>query len=141
MARSINIDGLGLHNFTVGPDCLIGVYDALKADQRGERVHEKHLYANPLDPQVCLFTSLGIWLNIEQAFFTNSEMLFLNEGAKKGSAAGRFSNHFSKIFIKRVEIVGNYLREAHGIQKGTGTKATTGTTVPPPSYCFDCKPW
>ena len=60
MGRSINVEPLKLRNFVVFKDCIKVIYDSNKANQAGEKVTYKHLYVNPLNPLVCMFTTLGI---------------------------------------------------------------------------------
>jgi len=55
MACSINIGTLALHNFHVGKDHGIVQYDKTKADQTGEKVHDKHFYDIPNDSLVSIF--------------------------------------------------------------------------------------
>jgi hypothetical protein len=43
MARAMNIGSLALHCFRPSEDNLTVKYDKNKADQSGEKVHEKHL--------------------------------------------------------------------------------------------------
>ena len=46
MARCASVDPLGFHNFSLGQDSLIVKYDDSKADKDGDRLSEKHIYAN-----------------------------------------------------------------------------------------------
>ena len=78
MGRAISIDPLSLHNME---------HDSTKAEKGGEKLIDKHCYANPKDPQCCLNTSLGIWLCLNQEIFEHSELLFRNRGTKEGSAS------------------------------------------------------
>jgi hypothetical protein len=52
------------------------LYDKTKADQAGEKVADKNIYANPLDPLTCPHLALAIWLwydgsnpELSKAFF------------------------------------------------------------------------
>ena len=71
MARSVNIGTLGLHNVHLGSDSLIFKYDRTKADQGGEKVHDKNVCANPLDPVFCSHFALAVWLALENARFSS----------------------------------------------------------------------
>jgi hypothetical protein len=86
MARSISIDPLGIHNFSVGTDSIKCKYDDSKADKKGERVSPKNIYANPFEPVVCTFAALGCWLALRKGTFGSSDTLFLGAG-EHGSAA------------------------------------------------------
>ena len=46
------------HQFQTGDDYIKIRYDKTKADQEGQKVKDKHIYANPFDPLVCSFLSL-----------------------------------------------------------------------------------
>ena len=82
MGRAISIDPLSLHNMKLGVDHIIIKHDSTKADKGGEKLIDKHCYANPKDPQCCLNTSLGIWLCLHQERFEHSELIFRNRGTK-----------------------------------------------------------
>jgi hypothetical protein len=135
MARSINIGVLALHNFRVGEDSIICKYDKSKTDQAGERVSDKNIYANPLDPIVCPHLALGIWLYLESSSFEETENLFLRNDTKDTAASGRYCMQVSEIFSQHSETVRTYLREAHagahGFRKGSAVLVTSGTTSPP----------
>lgn len=66
IARSIDIGVLSLRNFRTGEDCLIVRYDKSKADQTGEKCHDKHFYANPFMPICDIFGALGVYLSLER---------------------------------------------------------------------------
>jgi len=81
MARSINIGVLALHNFRVGEDHGICQYDKSKADQTGEKVHDKHFYDNPHDSIVSIFCALGVWFCLQGSHFEKTENLFQAQNA------------------------------------------------------------
>jgi len=64
------------------------------------------------------------------------EALFLNPGAKDGTAANRYQGQLTSLLAEKVEVVCQHMRadhaNAYGIRKGSATAATTGTTCPPP---------
>ena len=100
MARSASIDPLGLHNFKLGADSILITYDDSKMDGTGERTHPKNCYANPINPNICLFLSLSIWLELFPEQFDSTDSLFLKRGAKLGTASKRFSAHLRAIIEK-----------------------------------------
>ena len=59
MARSISIDHIGFTNMKRGTDSIIVKYDETKSDKTGERCTNKNVYANPTDPSICFFFSIG----------------------------------------------------------------------------------
>ena len=135
MCRSISIDSLGFHNFTVGEDCLKGTFDYTKADQSGERVNAKHIYANPMDPIVCPLLSLGVWTALEQDSLAQHEKLFLRQKRQDGTASSRYCSQVGHLLKENVDVVRAFMRpehvNVHGLRKGSGTYATSGTTLPP----------
>ena len=69
MARASNVDAISFSNFWSKDDTVIFKYDTNKADRVGESTTEKHSYANPTNPFVCLFLSMGCYLCINQQKF------------------------------------------------------------------------
>ena len=134
MARSISIDPLSLHNISIGEDCLVIRHDSTKSDKEGERLHKKHVYANPKDPMACPVLALGVWCCVNQDCLGTSETLFLRSGTKIGSAAQRYCEQLSHLFTTYADDVKVYVRRAstHGIRKGSATYVSSATTLPPP---------
>jgi hypothetical protein len=137
MSRSNNIEALSLHNFTLGEDNIKVKYDKTKADQTGEKCTPKHLYANPFDPFVCVFLSLGLWFCLESASFEHTTSLFKRRGdEKEGNAAKRYWTALSCLLKRMMHIVKNFVRpghaNVHGLRKGSSIHVTSGTTCPPP---------
>lgn len=137
MARSISVGTLCFHNFRVGEDNIIIRYDSHKADQAGESCHDKHLFANPLDPVLDLFLALGIWLSIDPTNFSDHEDLFRSDDTLSDAASGRFCTQLNEILKKHHDSVVHYMRpnhaNTHSIRKGSGTYSQSGTTCPPPA--------
>jgi hypothetical protein len=136
MARSVNIGVLALHSFRVGEDNIIVEYDKQKADQTGEKLHEKHCYDNPLQPLVSLFLALGVWFCLEAPHFEETEMLFQNDGNEANAASQRYCTQLCELFTKYKDRLKQYIRvdhaNTHGVRKGSATNASSGTTCPPP---------
>jgi len=135
MARSISIDPLALHNFSLSEDHFVVKHDSTKTDKEGERLHLKGVYCNPLDPMVCPGVSLGVFLSIEQwSFSDNSEKLFLRRGGQSGSASHRYCEQLSAIMKRHWDVVQTYITNmsAHGLRKGSATHVASATTCPPP---------
>ena len=65
MARSKNIGELAYHNCVTDDDYIKIRYDKTKADQDGEKIRDKHIYANPLKQLACPFLATSIWLGLE----------------------------------------------------------------------------
>jgi hypothetical protein len=136
MARSINIGVLALHCFRVGEDCIIVRYDKSKADQTGEKVSDKHVYDNPFDPLVSVFLALGVWFCLESARFENTESLFQDDENEVTAASQRYCSQLTELFkafhAELVQFIRADHANTHGIRKGSATKASSGTTCPPP---------
>ena len=137
MARSISISSLGLHNIKRGSggDSLAFKFDNSKTDQSGEFVQEKNCYANPKEPLLCLYLALGCWISIKSEEFATKETLFEKSNTKNGTAAQTFCRHLVILVNKHADAASKFLRlsrfHAHGIRKGSGTHASSATTVPP----------
>ena len=135
MARSISIDPLALHNMAISEDHFVIRHDSTKSDKEGEKIHNKAVYCNPLDPILCPGVSLGIWLSLNQdTFRDNSERIFIRRGACVGSAAHRYCEQLLMIMKAYWGIVQTYITtmSAHGIRKGSATHVSCATTCPPP---------
>ena len=137
MARSISISSLGLHNIKLGSggDSIAFKFDNSKTDQSGEFVQEKNCYANPKQAVLCLYLALGCWISIKSESFGTKESLFEKSNTKNGTAAQTFCRQLSALVKKHAATACKFLRlsrfHAHGIRKGSGTHASSATTVPP----------
>lgn len=136
MARSVNIGGLALHCFRVGEDNITVKYDKQKADQAGEKLHEKHCYDNPFEPLVSLFLAMGVWFCLNASHFETTEMLFQEDGNVENAASQRYCTQLCELFEMHKESLIQYIRanhaNTHGFRKGSATQASSGTTCPPP---------
>ena len=121
MARSCNIDQLGLHNIKRQNDSIAIKYDNSKMDQSGEFVTEKNCYANPFKPAYCMYLALGVWFALNSAIFTANEKLFQRPGTGVGAAAQRYGRQLIEILTRKYKIVRNYIRVSraggHGVRK------------------------
>lgn len=137
MARSISVGTLAFHNFRPGEDNIIVKYDSHKADQAGESLHDKHLFANPHDPLLDLFLALGVWFAIDPLSHVESEDLFLNKKTQSDAASQRFCSQLNELLRKKSDVLAHYIRpkhaNTHSIRKGSGTYSQSGTTCPPPA--------
>ena len=135
MARSKNIGDLAYHNFTVGDDYIKIRYDKTKADQDGERIKDKHMYANPYNPLVCPFLALGIWFALDAKRLSGTTKLFSVENVKEEAPGNRYTSALSQLFKDNIKAVSNFIRRdhanAHGVRKGSASFACSGTTCPP----------
>ena len=97
MARSVNIGTLGFHNFRAGEDHILCLYDDSKADQTGEKVTDKHIYANPLEPLVCPFLALAVYFSLESLHLSRTEKFFQLEG-QTTAASQRYCGQLGELF-------------------------------------------
>jgi hypothetical protein len=138
MARSINIANIGLHNLKHYADTMVVKFDYTKKDQSGDKCTPKHLYSNPLDPTVDVFSALAVWLSLNAAKYhdDNKDSLFINGTAGNRSASGRYCNQLKTIINKHEAEVAAFIRilhaNSHGLRKGSATYSSSGTTNPPP---------
>jgi hypothetical protein len=111
-------------------------YDDSKTDKIGERCTDKHLYANPSNPTVCLFLALGVFLSLESLHLSKTEKLFQIEG-QLTAASQRYCGQLTELFKSNAENLKAYIwaghTNSHGIRKGSAAAVTSGTTLPPPT--------
>ena len=136
MSRSISIDSLAFHNIKSGTsDSIKFKFDETKADKTGEFTQEKKCYANPLSAHLCYFLSLGCWISSNAKRLASTEKLFLSPGTKNGSASQRYCTQLSEMVMRHQDVAKNHLRlshfNAHGLRKGSGSHASSATTLPP----------
>jgi len=136
MARSISIGVLALHHFDVGEDHGICKFDKSKTDQTGEKAHKKHFYDNPHESLVSIFLALGVWFSLKSSHFEVTENLFQSVNVGTTTASQRYCTQLCELLKNHREAVQTYIRpdhaNSHGIRKGSGTHASSGTTAPPP---------
>ena len=59
-ARSCSVADLRTHHFSWENDCLVIDMSKHKADQAGDQITLKHLYANPYNPEHCVILALAL---------------------------------------------------------------------------------
>jgi hypothetical protein len=136
MARSVNIGSLGFHNFRAGEDHIVCRYDDTKSDKTGQKCTGKHIYANPLEPIACPFLALAVFKAVESPHLSKTEKFFQSDG-QNTAASRRYCGQLAELFKGNGENLRSYIRadhaNSHGIRKGSATKVTSGTTLPPPT--------
>jgi hypothetical protein len=60
MARSISVGSLMYKHISWEQDSLVICIPKHKGDQEGKRSHPKHVYANPINPQICPVLGLAV---------------------------------------------------------------------------------
>jgi hypothetical protein len=95
---------------------------------------DKNMYSNPLDLLMSINLALGIWFCLKQGQFENSSNIFQAENTKDGTASARYCKQLAELFIKFTDVLVSYIRInhccPHGVRKGSGTHALSGTTCP-----------
>jgi hypothetical protein len=99
VARSVNISEIMLEHIQWKGDCMCITVPKHKGDQTGEGgSREKHIFANPLQPEVCPFLSLALYTFFMDTRHINDHRLFV--GSKQEA-------RFSKILRNMLAIVPN----------------------------------
>jgi hypothetical protein len=136
MARSVNIGSLGFHNFQAGKDHTLCCYNDTKVDKMGEMCTNKHIYANPLEPTVCPFLALAVFSPFNLYILLQTVELLQSDG-QTAAASQRYCGQLSDLFKDNGKNLQGHIRanhaNSHGIRKGSATKVTSGTTLPPPT--------
>jgi hypothetical protein len=137
MVRLVNIGSLRFHNFRAGEDHIVCCYDDTKSDQTGKnKCTDKHIYSNLLEPTFCSFIVLAIFFSLESLHLLETEKLFQSDG-QTTAASKRYCGQPPELFKGNNDNLQGYIRSdhanSHGIRKGSATKVTSGTTLPPPT--------
>lgn len=62
MCRSNSTANIHLNHIQSQNDCMTITFAKSKGDQTGEKEGEKHVYGNPLNPQICPILSMAVWV-------------------------------------------------------------------------------
>jgi hypothetical protein len=105
MGRTSNIGALHYNAFDWSQDAMVISFATTKTDKKGERTEEtaKHVYANPIMPQICPVLSLAVY--IFSSRHHPEGFLFENASVAKD----RFLNIFSSI-ISTLMMTAPYLQ-------------------------------
>ena len=83
-----------------------------------------------------LFLSLGVWLSLESSRFETTELLFQDDDNEANAASQRYCTQLCELFSKYKNQLKQFIRvdhaNTHGVRKGSATRASSGTTCPPP---------
>jgi hypothetical protein len=93
-----------------------------KGDQTGEKEGEKHVYGNPLNPQICPILSMAVWVFTRTFVQLNEDSLRLFDGHTPNK---RFEKMFERILrmIEPGSVLFSIIKELgpHSERKGSGT--------------------
>ena len=132
MCRCATVNGIMLQHIDWREDALIIHIPQAKADQAGEALSkDKHLYANPLKPEICSVLSLAIYVWCTNREDNNRQQLFL------GTAG---DSRFSKILQTVIGLIPEDINlgankkdiGTHSARKGSSTYVLAAPTVSAP---------
>ena len=133
MKRAENCVDCKITHITVRNDSLVFQFAKSKGHQNGEEhVGPWHVYANPLEPHLCVVLSMARYL------FAYPELLLNNTALFQGTAQ---YNRYSKLFMSLLKANEDTLKSmgvepgdlgTHSCRKGVGTMVSAGCTVSPP---------
>jgi hypothetical protein len=142
IARAENCVESNIELIAVLRDALVFDLGKSKTDQEGVRNvdHPWHVYANPLEPEICLVLSLARYLTCHPHILKGNCKLF--EGV---SQYERYNSIFKQVVKDNPDVflpLGITLRDfgTHSIRKGAITHVATGCTVCPPMASFVFEP-
>jgi hypothetical protein len=80
--------------------------------------------------------ALGVWFSLEASHFEDTEKLFQADNNKPNAASQQYCTQLSELFTGYKDQLKPYIcvehANTHGLCKGGATKASSGTTCPPP---------
>lgn len=135
MSRSANVVGIRYSHMEWQNDALRIFFGHMKNDQSGERPRDpRHIYANPLKPEICPILALGL-LWATQGFDKTDLKLFGGSNQYE-----RFRKGLGRV-LQREEVVGELQRRGitvsdlgtHSFRKGASTYCSSGSTACPSS--------
>jgi hypothetical protein len=133
MCRASNCVGVCLEHIEWQNDALSIWFSHSKCDQSGKRERDpRHVYANPITPEICPILSLGIYLLSFPA--TKQRNLLFPGGSQYDRFSNRLSIHASKLGLEEIMDVGT-----HSIRKGSATYVSSGSTSCPPSAAVNLR--
>lgn len=128
-----------IHHIDWHEDCLVIYFHHRKTDQNGINKSEPwHVYANPLDPDICPVLSMGVYLLSLDTILSKGGQLFQGPNPYKRYAEAlqrlgeKYKDELAALGMD-VKYLGPY-----SVRKGAGTQITAGCTVVPPiiSVCL-----
>jgi len=83
-----------------------------------------------------MFLALGVWFSLRSSHFKMTENLFHSASVGAATASQCYCAQLCELLKNHRNAVEIYIRpdhaNSHGIRKGSGTHASSGTTAPPP---------
>lgn len=128
MSRSSNVTRICFDDLDWKDDALTILFCTTKTDQGGDRTYPRHVYANPLKPEICPILALGVYLMLSE-FGADDVKLF---------GGGNQYSHFSTSFKKWMKRVLDTLAQwvvtvmewgTHSFRKGAATFCCSGSSA------------
>jgi hypothetical protein len=135
MCRSANAFLIKYNHIEWNEDSLCIYFAHMKNDQCGERPRDpRHVYANPLNPEICPVLSLGIyWITF--SFGKSENALF--PGKNQYDRFRKIMNRSTNIEDIKNELIRRGIDPkdlgTHSIRKGSATYCSSGSTAGPSS--------
>ncbi|ETW03689.1 hypothetical protein H310_05075 [Aphanomyces invadans] len=133
MARSKSTETVQLDHLTLEGDALGVTFYKTKTDQTGSKRRDpKHLYANPLNPSICVFLAFAI--HFASNVCLTDGPLFVGSNQRT-----RFGKGLRSI-VKSGELGTTEDIGTHSVRKGAATYVCSGSTAGPSiiSVCLRC---
>ena len=133
MCRAKNVKTIGFCHMKVCGDALGIFFCHQKNDQKGERQMTRHIYANPIYPEICAFTALAMYWLMFPASMDGTHLFGKSDSYE---AFRKTTKDFSKNEAVReriIAMIGSLVNlGTHSLRKGAGTYATSccGTFCP-----------
>lgn len=130
MCRAGNTATIMFQQMEWKTDSMTILFAHAKNNQEGDKQYPRHVYANPLLPEISVLVHLGIyWLTT--GFKEGQTALF--PGASPEDRYAKCFAHFIRLLGLAVQVVGEFLHylgnlATHSSRKGGATYAASGTT-------------
>ena len=135
MCRAGNAVGICFSHVEWREDALAIYFAHMKNDQRGQKAkHPRHIYANPLMPEICPILALGIYLICQPGVFQGQHLF----------PGGRQYNRFREILAETMQH--HHVKEngidgrnigTHSFRKGAATYVTSDIVDGPSAWAIN----
>eukprot|EP00924_Labyrinthula_sp_SR-Ha-C_P014656 snap_masked-scaffold_74-processed-gene-0.44-mRNA-1 protein AED:0.01 eAED:0.01 QI:0/-1/0/1/-1/1/1/0/718 len=133
MCRAVNTFSIHYRHLTWKEDALCIIFCHQKNDQAGEKARDpRHVYANPLQPEICPVLSLGMYWSIfgfgdgTSLFGGNNQYDRFRKGQKRIFSLDEVENELRRRGLTPEEF------GTHSLRKGAATFCASGHTNAPP---------
>lgn len=131
MSRAKNVTSINYADLDWDGDSLTVMFNVMKTDQEGARKYARHVFSNPLKPEIDVLLALGVYLMTKE---TVEEETKLFPG---GTQYQHFSKVLQSMFHVNREKFSRWMKEGedanfigtHSFRKGSATYACSGSTV------------